>query len=62
MVAEFTKFIVAQVPRSDNRMADALANLASNAWYPCHMELNVMAHPSIHNVAVLTTKNQVDCS
>ena len=62
IIVRFTKFIVAQVPRSNNRMADTLTNLASIALYSCHVELNIMAHPSIHNVAVLTTENQVDYS
>ena len=62
MIVGFTKFIVAQVLMSDNLMVDALTNLASSALYPGHVELNIMAHSSIHNVAVLTTENQVDCS
>ena len=62
MVVGFTKFIVAQVLRSNNRMVDALTNLSSSALYPCHVELNIMAHLSIHNVAVLTTDNPDDCS
>ena len=62
MVVRFIKFIVAQVLRLDNRMANSLTNLPSNALFPCHVELKIMAHPSIHNVVVLTTKAQVDCS
>ena len=34
-------------------MADALANRSSNASYPCHAKLNVMAHSSISRKAVL---------
>ena len=40
-------------------MADSLANLASSASYPCHMELIIMDHPSICNAAILTTDDQV---
>ena len=45
MIARFTKFTVAQVSRSDYRMADFLANLVFRALYPCHVELNIMDHP-----------------
>ena len=34
-------------------MADALANLAFSAPYPCHIELNVMEHSSIFRKACL---------
>ena len=56
-MAGFTQFIVAQVLRAENRMADALVNLASNALYPCHVELSKMSHPSICNVAILTAED-----
>ena len=49
---------MAQVPRAEKRMVDALANLASSAIYPCHVELSIMDQPSIHNAAVLTVENQ----
>ena len=62
LIARFTKFIVAQVQRSENQMADDLANLASNKLYPCHVELNIIAHPSIYNVEILTAEIQDDCS
>ena len=45
----FTKFIVAQVLGSENRMANALANLVYKALYSCHVELNIMAHPTMGN-------------
>ena len=57
-MARFKRFTVAQVLRVKNIMADALANLASDAFYPCHVELDIMDHPSIHNVAVLTAESQ----
>ena len=53
LVVQFTVFLMAQILRSENRMANILANLASSALYPCHMELNVMAHPSIFYEAIL---------
>ena len=62
LIVGFAKFIVAQVPRSENQMVDALANIASSALYSCHVELNIMAHPSISKVAILTTELQEDCS
>ena len=55
----FTQFIVAQVPRVENRMVDALANLASTAPYPCHVELSIMDHPSICNAAILIVEDHV---
>ena len=39
-------------------MANALANLASSASYPCHVELSIMDHPSICNAAILTIVDQ----
>ena len=53
---------MAQFPRSENRMDDALANLASNTLYPCHVELSIMTHPSIGNAIVHTTENQAENS
>ena len=49
---------MSQVPTANNRMVDALANLAFNALYPCHMELSIMDQPSIYNDAVLTAESQ----
>ena len=57
LMVGFKKFIVAQVPREENRMADALANLASSSLYPYHMELSIMDHPSIYNAAILTVES-----
>ena len=39
-------------------MANTLTNLASSTLYLCHVELNVMARPSIHEATVLTTEPQ----
>ena len=47
VVTGFANFVVSQVPRSENYMANALATLAPSEIYPCHVELNIMAHPSI---------------
>ena len=62
MVAHFAKLILAQVLRSENRRVNTLANLASNTLDPYHMELNVMAHPSISNDAILTTDTRDNSS
>ena len=59
LMAAFQQFVVAQVPRAKNRMVDALASLASNALYLCHMEISIMDHPSIYCTAVLTAESQV---
>ena len=40
LIPQFSKFEVAKVSRAVNKMANALANLASNAPYPYHTELN----------------------
>ena len=61
-IAQFTKFIVAQVPRSENKMVDALANLASSALYPYHVELNVLTHSSISEEAALVAKTRTNDS
>ena len=58
LIAGFTKSEVAQVPRSENHMVNALANLASSALYPYHMELNIMNHPSISSIEILTIEIQ----
>ena len=62
LVARFTQFLVAQVPKSKNRMADALANLASNALYLCHVEASVMNHPYIENTVVHIVGNPAQTS
>ena len=54
LITWFSKFMVAQVLRLINRMANALTNLASNTLYPWHVELNVMPYPSIVNDAIFT--------
>ena len=43
-------------------MANVLTNLASRALYPCHMELNVMAHPSISDEAILIADTRISDS
>ena len=43
-------------------MADTLATLASNALYPCHVELTIMIHFSIHNAKIHTAENRVESS
>ena len=43
LIAQFMKFEVTQVPRSKNRMVDALTNLAFSVPYPYHAELDVLA-------------------
>ena len=62
IVVGFMKLVMAQVLRSDDRMADALSNLASSTLYSCHIELNIMARPSINDAVVLTIETQTNCS
>ena len=37
---------MSQVPKAENNMVNALANLDLSAPYPCHVELNVLEHSS----------------
>ena len=53
LLARFIKFVVAQVSRLENIMVDTLANLASSALYPYHVELNVLTRSSISKEAIL---------
>ena len=48
----FKRIQVTHVPRSENQMADALANLPTNALYPCNIELSVMDQLSILGLSV----------
>ena len=57
-MAGFQQLIVAQVHRAQNKMADALAILASSTLYLCHFEISIMDHPFISNVVVLTIASQ----
>ena len=56
LIAQFTRFEVAQVPRLENTMGEDLENIASKASYPCHAKLNVLPHSSIFEEAVLSLK------
>lgn len=47
LVSTFKSFLETHVPRNENRMADALANFASSAPYPCHVNLNIMEYSSL---------------
>ena len=51
--AQFKRLEAVHVPKVENRMANALANLASNAPYPCHAKLNVLAHSLIFEKGIL---------
>ena len=59
IIAKFTKFEVALVLRSENRMVDALENLASSALYHFLVELNVLAQSSIFEEAVFVVETQI---
>ena len=54
----FQQLTMAQVPQAQNRMADALASLASKALYMCHVEISIIDHLSISNAAVLMAASQ----
>ena len=43
-------------------MVDTLAALASSALYPCHVELTIMTHPSIHNAKIHTAESRAENS
>ena len=44
------------MPRPENKMVDALANLVASAPYSCHVELNVLAQPIPLGMSINTTK------
>ena len=54
LMAGFTRIWIMHVPRSENQIADALANLATNALYPYNVELSVMECPSTLSTVVTT--------
>ena len=62
LMTEFTRVNVAQIPKSENRMADALVTLASSALYPCHVELTIMTHHSIYNAEIHIVENRAENS
>ena len=45
-------------PRIGNIIANELASLASNALYPCHVDISIMDHPSIYSAAVPTAESR----
>ena len=47
LMAGFKCIEVTHVPRSENQMADVLANLAISALHQCNVEVGVMNQPSI---------------
>ena len=47
LLASFKRIEVTHVPRIENQMVDALANLATNALHPCNVKIRVMEQPSI---------------
>ena len=49
---------IALALRVENIMVDVLASFASNALYPCHVEISIMDHPSIYGATVLTVESQ----
>ena len=46
------------VPGFENQMANALANLATNAWYLCNVGLSVIDQSSILGTMVTTIDHQ----
>ena len=62
LAIRFTNFVVAQVMRSKNIMLDALANIASNALYPCHVELSVLSYSSISAEVTLIAETRTSDS
>ena len=42
LMAGFKHIQVTHIPRSENQMVNALANLATNVLYPFNVELSVM--------------------
>ena len=52
-LTSFKHFSISLVPRSENEMADALANFASSVPRACHVDVQVLDAPS-------TVESQVD--
>ena len=61
-LAGFKHVLVTHIPRSENQMTDALANLVTSARYPCNVSLSVMEQSSILNTAVTTIDQQAEHS
>lgn len=40
-------FLATHIPKNENRMVDVLANFASSAPYPCHVDLSIMEYSSL---------------
>ena len=62
LLGGFKRIQVTHVPKSENEMTDALANLGTNALYQCNVELSVMDQPSILGTVVTTIDQQVEPS
>ena len=58
-MVRFKRSKITHVPMSENQMADALANLATNALHPCNAEVGVMDQPSIQSTTVMAIDEKV---
>lgn len=52
MIGHFKSFLATHIPSYENHMVDALANFASSAPYPCHVDLNIIEHLSLSNTSI----------
>ena len=59
LLASFKRIEVTHIPITENKMADALTNLATSAMHPCNVEISVMDQPSTQGTKVMATYQQV---
>ena len=52
-MASFKRIKVTHIPKTENQMADTLANLATRAFHPCNVEISVMDQPSIQGTTFM---------
>ena len=58
----FKRVEVTHIPKSENQMADALANLVTSSLHPYNVEVGVMDQPSIQSTTIMAIDEQVEQS
>ena len=58
LLASFKHIKVTHIPRIENQMADALANLETSSLHLSNVEISVMEQPSIQGTAVMAIGQQ----
>ena len=62
MLASFKCIEVTHFPKTENQMAEALANLATSTLHQCNIEISVMDRPSIQGTTIMVIDQQADPS